>query len=252
MPRHGICVGLVSGKGGAGKTSLTAGIGAALAQLGNRTLCVDCDVGLRNLDLAMGLTEQSLMDFTDVAAGRCTLEEAVVEHPLQPGLFLLNAPAQETIDLVTRTQMKALAAHIRTHFDFCLADAPAGMGDGFSLVTAAADRIALVAALDPLSIRDAQRIVMELAAFPVGHARLIVNRVRLRPFRRADLTVDDVMDQAGLPLLGLVPESDAFPQSLRDGLPVTLRYPHSIAARACRRIARRMTGEAVKLPPVYR
>lgn len=251
MPRDGVCIGIVSGKGGVGKTSLTAAVGASLARLGRRTLCVDCDAGLRNLDLVMGLTEQSLMDFTDVAAGRCTLEEAVSEHPRQAGLYLLNAPAFGGDSLI-KSQMRALADHIRRHFDFCLLDAPAGMGAAFDLVTAAANQILLVTQLDPLSVRDAQRVVMELSGFPSGDAFLIINRVRPFSLRPPELTVDDVMDQAGLPLMGLVSDDGAFAQALRRGLPVTLSAPDCAASRDCTRIARRLIGESVKLPFFYR
>ncbi|MBQ9521688.1 MAG: AAA family ATPase [Oscillospiraceae bacterium] len=248
MPQQGICIGFVSGKGGTGKTSLVAGIGAALAETGKRTLCVDCDTEFRNLDLVMGLTEQSLMDFTDVAAGRCTLEEAVTEHPARRGLFLLNAPIRGG-ERVTKMEMNALAAHIRKHFDFCLMDAPPGMGDSFGLVSGAADRMLLVAEMNPLSVRDAQRVVTELDAFPPGDVRLIVNRVCLSPFRRPELTIDDIMDGAGLPLAGLVPEDDAVLKALCHG---TLIKPDSAAGRACRNIAQRIGGEYVPLPRMYR
>ena len=251
MPYQGICIGFVSGKGGTGKTALLAGIGAALAEMGKRTLCMDCDADFRNLDLAMGLTEQSLMDFSDVAAGRCTLEEAVTEHPARPGLFLLNAPVRGG-EPVSQIEMQTLAAHIRQHFDFCLMDAPSGMGTGFGLVINSADRILLVAQTDPLSVRNAQRVVMELDAFPPGEARLIVNRVGLSPFRRPEVTIDDVMDRVGLPLMGLVPEDETVLKSLRRGTPLTLIKPEGAASRACRNIARRLDGETVPLPRAYR
>lgn len=253
MPGQGVCIGFVSGKGGTGKTALLTGIGAALARLGKQTLCMDCDMDFRNLDLAMGLTEQSLMDFTDVAAGRCTLADAVTEHPLQAGLFLLNAPARAD-ELLMKTQMKALSAHIRRHFDYCLMDAPPGLGDGFRLVTEAADRVFVVAELNPLSQRAAQRVTLELERFPSDAARLIVNRVNVRrfAFRKPEITVDDLMDTAGLPLMGLVPEDEAVSLAFSKGLPVTLYSPDSAAAKACRNIARRVTGEAVKLPRLYR
>ena len=250
MSGQGICVGIVSGKGGTGKTSLTAGIGAALAKLGKRTLCMDCG-NLRNLDLAMGLTEQSLMDFTDVAAGRVALKNAVAEHPLQPGLFLLNAPASGGVASLTRPEMDALADEIKSGFDFCLMDAPSGMGGAFPLILSASDRVLVVCGLDPLSARDAQRVVMELDAFPSDAARLIVNRFDASPFRRREITVDDVMDEAGLPLMGLVPQDGAVSRALGRGAPVTLSEPNSAASRACERIARRLNGESVKIPRPY-
>lgn len=250
MSGQGICVCFASGKGGAGKTSLAAGIGAALAALGKRVLCVDCDP-LRNLDLAMGMAEQAFMDFGDVAAGRAALEEAAVEHPRRPGLFLLNAPAfgGETL---SGGDMRALAAQIRARFDFCLLDAPAGVGEAFRLALAASDRVLVVAGADALSRRAAQRVSMELGAFPAGAARLIVNRVRPAPFRAPETTVDDIMDYAGLPLMGLVPEDAAFSRALRRGLPVTVAEPKSAASRACARIARRVAGENAGIPPLYR
>ncbi len=248
MSLRGVCIGFLSGKGGTGKTSLLAGIGAALAQLGGRVLCMDCD-SLRGLDLAMGLTEQALMDFTDVASGRVALKDAVAEHPLQPGLFLLNAPASGGL---TPSEMRALAGHIRSLFDFCLMDAPPGLGGAVRLVIGAADRVLLVCNADPLSRRSAQRVVMELDAFPSGAARLIANGVKPSPFRAPDVTIDDIMDEVGLPLMGLVPQDEAFARALKRGLPVTLAEPKSAAARACFRIARRISGQDVKIPPPYR
>ena len=122
----GQCIAVVSGKGGTGKTSFTAGVGAALNLSGKRVLCLDCDIGLRNLDLALGLTDRALMDFTDVAQGRCTLEEAAVEHPLLPGLFLLTAPMRLRTPVVTEEEMARLLEEVREKFDYCLLDAPAG------------------------------------------------------------------------------------------------------------------------------
>ena len=136
----GQCIAVVSGKGGTGKTSFTAGVGEALALSGRRVLCLDCDVGLRNLDLALGLSDRALMDFSDVAQGRCSLESAVVEHPRLPGLFLLTAPVRTRGRPVTETQMADLLAEVRKRYDFCLLDAPAGLGTGFLLATASADR----------------------------------------------------------------------------------------------------------------
>ena len=140
MKSPGQCIAVVSGKGGTGKTSFTAGVGAALAQSGRRVLCLDCDIGLRNLDLALGLSDRTLMDFSDVAQGRCTLDLAAVEHPKVPGLFLLTAPARLRGRPVSEAQMTALLQEVRKQFDFCLLDAPAGLGTGFQLATCGADR----------------------------------------------------------------------------------------------------------------
>ena len=144
MERLGQCIAVVSGKGGTGKTSFTAGVGAALALHKRRVLCLDCDTALRNLDLALGLSDRALMDFSDVAQGRCTLENAVVEHSKIPGLYLLTAPVRSRGRPVTETQMADLLAEVRKRYDYCLLDAPAGLGSGFQLAVYGADRAVVV------------------------------------------------------------------------------------------------------------
>ena len=177
MERRGQCIAVVSGKGGTGKTSFVSSVATALARDGKRTLCLDCDIGLRNLDLALGLSDVALMDFSDVAQDRCSLEAAVVEHPAQPGLFLLTAPTRLRGRPVSEEQMAALLAEVRKRFDFCLLDSPAGLEAGFRLATCAADRCVVVTTADATSLRDAQHTVMELQRFPVGTLHLVVNRL---------------------------------------------------------------------------
>ena len=237
----GQCIAVVSGKGGTGKTSFTAGVGAALNLTGKRVLCLDCDIGLRNLDLALGLTDRALMDFTDVAQGRCSLEEAVVEHPKLPGLFLLTAPMRIRGRAVTEEEMAALLKTVREQFDYCLLDAPAGLGLGFRLATCAADRCVVVTTSDATSLRDAQHTVMELHRFPAGTLHLVVNRVRKKLLRSMHATIDDAMDKAGLPLLGVVPEDDALLVCLNRGTPLLLADSPQ-AAMAYRNIAKRILG----------
>ena len=245
---RGQCVGVVSGKGGTGKTSFVVGAASALALRGKRSLCLDCDVGLRNLDLAMGLTDRAVMDFTDVAAGRCSLEEAAVEHPRLPGLFLLNAPVRGRSDEATEEGIRVLLNAVREQFDFCLLDAPAGLGPGFDLATCGADRVVVITVSDPAALRDAQHTVMRLDRFPPGSVHLVVNRMRRKLMRDARATIDDAMDQAGLPLLGVVPEDDALPLALSRETPLAVFAPQSPAARAYRNIASRMLGEYTPLP----
>jgi len=242
----GQCIAVVSGKGGTGKTSFTAGVGTALALDGRRTLCLDCDVGLRNLDLALGLSDRALMDFSDVAQGRCRLEDAVVEHPKVKNLFLLTAPARLRGRPVTEREMAALLAEIRSRFDFCLLDAPAGLESGFRLATCSADRCVVVTTPEASSLRDAQHTVMELNRFPRGTLHLVVNRVRSKMLRSMHATIDDAIDSAGLPLLGVVPEDDRLPLSLNRGVPLLLSGS-SAAAVAYQNIARRITGARVPL-----
>ena len=242
----GQCIAVVSGKGGTGKTSFTAGVGTALALSGKRVLCLDCDVGLRNLDLALGLSDRALMDFSDVAHRRCPLEMAVVEHPKIPGLFLLTAPARIDSATVTEAEMKALLRQVRGSFDYCLLDAPAGLGSGFRLAKCGADRCVVVTTTDASSLRDAQHTVMELSDFGPGKVHLVVNRVRKKMLRSMHATIDDAIDKAGLPLLGVVPEDDDLPLSLHQGVPLLLRSNYHAAA-AYKNIAKRLQGQRAPL-----
>ena len=226
MTSQGTCIAVVSGKGGTGKTSFVSGVGTALAQSGRRVLCLDCDIGLRNLDLALGLS--------------------VVEHPKVSGLYLLTAPVSNRGRPVTETQMISLLQEVRRRFDFCLLDAPAGLGTGFRLATCGADRCVVVTCTDASSLRDAQHTVMELNRFPAGRLHLVVNRVRKKLLRQLHATIDDAIDKAGLPLLGVVPEDDALPLCLNRGIPVPLAGSQ-LSAAAYRNIARRIQGERVPL-----
>ena len=243
---RGQCIAVVSGKGGTGKTSLVSSVGAALALGGRRVLCLDCDVGLRNLDLALGLADQALMDFSDVAQQRCPLDSAVVEHPKLSGLFLLTAPVRSRGQPVTEQQMTRLLEEIRGRYDYCLLDAPAGLGSGFSLAASGADRCIVVTTADASSLRDAQHTVMELHRFPAGSLHLVVNRVRKKMLRQLHATIDDAIDRAGLPLIGVVPEDDALPLCLNQGTPLLLSSSQG-AATAYRNIARRIQGEKIPL-----
>lgn len=241
----GQVIAVVSGKGGTGKTSFTALVGSALAEMGHRTLCLDCDVGLRNLDLALGMSDSALMDFTDVILSRATLEQAAVRHPRCDRLYLLTAPVGLHEDIRT-SEMKGLLDEVRSRFDYCLIDSGAGLGDAFRLATCAADRAVVVATTDPTSLRDAQRTVMELRDYPNGRLHLVVNRVRRKLLKALSSNIDDAIDAAGLPLLGVIPEDEGIPIALgRSALTVFSR--ESSAEIACRNIARRLTGEHVPL-----
>lgn len=242
----GKVIAVVSGKGGTGKTSFTTLTGMALAQLGKKTLLLDCDIGLRNLDLYLGVSDRALMDFTDVIAGRTTLAQAVVRHPLYPNLYLLTAPVSFGVRLPSKREMQRLIDEIRRHFDFCLIDAAAGIGEAFALATCCADRAVVVTTNDPSSLRDAQRTVMELHRFPSGQLHLVVNRVRRKLLQSLHTTIDDAIDAAGLPLLGVIPEDENVPAVLGRGLSQRLKY-RSGALCACENIARRLCGERVRL-----
>ena len=200
---------VASGKGGTGKTSLVAGVGAALAAAGHRTLCIDADIGLRNLDIVLGMTDRVLMNFADVIEGRCTLEKAAAQHPQLQQLYLLTAPMSLSPGQIQAEQMRTLLQKAREQFAFCLLDAPAGIGSGFRLSASSADRAIIVTTTDSSSLRDAQRAVMELSEYPQLRSKhLVVNRVEKRLLRKLHRNIDDAIDTAGLPLIGVVPEDE--------------------------------------------
>ena len=242
----GQVIAVVSGKGGTGKSSFTAGVGSALALMGYKVLCVDCDVGLRNLDLSLGMADRALMDFSDVISGRCSLSDAVVPHPRIRGLHLLTAPVHLREEDADVSRMKGLVQTLKEEFDFCLMDAPAGLGLGFQLAVCGADRAVVVAGTDPSSLRDAQHTVSQLRAFPTGRLHLAVNRVRKKLLRTLHATIDDAIDAAGLPLIGVIPEDDALILALNHGIPLLLTDTHC-AAQAYRNIANRLSGKKTPL-----
>lgn len=242
----GQVIAVVSGKGGTGKTSFTANVGMALAQLGHPTLCLDCDVGLRNLDIALAMTDRAMMDFTDVMAGGCSLDEASAQHPLQKNLFLLTAPARIGSLNIDRERFREIFPEIRKKFDYCLVDAPAGLGAGFQLALTGADRAVVVTTTEESSLRDAQRTVMELHDMPNGHLHMVVNRCKKKLLRSLHQTIDDAIDKAGLPLLGVIPEDETMPLYAGRGTPL-LMTNNDCAAKAYRNIARRIDGQRVRL-----
>ena len=239
----GTSVMVTSGKGGTGKTALTAGVASCLAALGRRVLCIDVDVGLRNLDIALGMSDRAVIDFSDVMEHRCPLLTAAAEHPQIRGLFLLTAPLS-LINLDLKG-FRDVIDEARDYYDFIFLDSPAGLGDGFQLAMYAADRAIVVSATEPAALRDAQRVVTQLSQLETIH--LVVNRVRPRLLRRQNTTIDDAMDTAGLPLLGLVPEDPKVVLAATEGRPLAQLGARRGAVRAYENIARRLTGQLVPL-----
>ena len=239
---------VLSGKGGTGKTSVCAGIASALAESGARVLCIDCDVGLRNLDISLGMSDSGALSFLDVCSGAYPLERAE-KHPLWPGLSFLTAPMNCGIEEIDPVAFGEMLQSARKLFDYVLLDAPAGVDAGFRLVTGAADRFLVVTGAGPAAIRDASRVsdLLELAGR--RNVRLIVNRVDREMLSTVRLTIDDVMDLSGLPLIGVVLEDPNVTLAASFGQPL-LRYARRCdAAKAFRRIARRLQGfpEPMKL-----
>ena len=216
-----------------------------LALMGRRVLCIDMDIGLRNLDISLGLNDRALMDFSDVALGRCPLARAAVDHPTLKGLSLLTAPMALPASL-TADKVRALLDTARTMYDYILIDSPAGLGTGFRLATCGADRALVIATNDTSSLRDAQRTVGELEG--VRQVHLVMNRIQLKLLRRLRTTIDDAMNTAGLPLLGVVPEDPQVILCANLGEPLVTRGKRG-AALACWNIAQRLEGLQV---PVMR
>ena len=239
----GTAIMVTSGKGGTGKTSLTAGVAACLAALGQRVLCMDLDIGLRNLDIALGLADRAVMDFSDVMKHRCPLHPAAIEHPDIRGLYLLTAPLSlEQLDLAA---FRALVEDAKDCFDFVFMDSPAGLGDGFQLAMAAADRAIVVSATDPAALRDAQMAVSQLIG-RVHQLHLVMNRVQPKLMGKLRTSIDNAMDAAGLPLLGVVPEDQTVTMAAASGVPMVL-MSHKGAAPAYLNIARRLLGRRIPL-----
>ena len=236
-------ISITSGKGGTGKTSITGGVACSLALMGKTVLCVDMDVGLRNLDISLGLNDRALMDFSDVALGRCPLSRAAVEHPEISGLSLLTAPMALPASL-TAEKVRALLSTARTMYDYVLVDSPAGLGTGFRLAVCGADRVLVVSTNDASSLRDAQRTVAELEHIRQVH--LIMNRIQSKLLRKLRATIDDAMDTAGLPLIGVVPEDPHVILCANLGRPLTSRGQRG-AALACQNIARRLEGRHIPI-----
>ncbi len=236
---------ITSGKGGTGKTSLTGGVASCLAALGRQVLCVDMDIGLRNLDLTLGMSDRALMDFTDVLSGRTTLKKAATPHPVIHGLSLLTAPLTVPRDTITEEALRAFLLQAKESYDYVLMDSPAGLGGGFRMSVCGADRAIVVSTTDASALRDAQRTVGELTR-TMRHIHLVVNRIQPKLLRQLHTTIDDAMDTAGLPLLGIVPEDPQVMLAANRGEPLILMARWG-AARAYLNIARRLEGERVPL-----
>lgn len=237
----GELIAIVSGKGGTGKTSLCAGMAQALAEKGEKVLCIDCDVGMRNLDIALGLSHLGALSFQE--AVEYGLDKAA-QHPDFPGIRFLTAPMNCPVSAVDPADFGALWQQARQQFDYILLDAPAGIEAGFHLAACHADRIVVVAGSDPASVRDAGRAGQLLHTMGKDNVRLIVNRIDTRTVKAMGLTVDDIMDRTGLPLLGIVPEDPEVVLAAAFEKPL-LKYTKKGAAAACRRIAQRIQGRRV-------
>ena len=237
----GELIAILSGKGGTGKTSVCAAIATALAADGKKVLCIDCDVGLRNLDISLAMSDSGALNFMDVCLGTYELSQAS-EHPHFPGLYFLTAPGNCQADSIDREQFGEFMWDAKREFDYILLDAPAGVEAGFKLAASFADRCIVVTGPGPASVRDASRVGDLLELMGKTNVRLIVNRVSNRLVAATATTVDDVMDMAGLPLLGVVPEDPNVTLAATHNRPLLMYNCRSAAATACTRISKRLQG----------
>ena len=238
---------ITSGKGGVGKTTATANLGAALAMRGQRVVAIDADIGLRNLDVAMGLENRIVYDLVDVVEGRCRLRQAMVRDKRLAELYLLPAAQTRDKTAVQPEQMIEVCGHLRSDYDFVLIDSPAGIEQGFRNAIAPADEAIIVTTPEVSAVRDADRIIGLIEAAEKDSMKLLINRIRPEMVRREDmLNIDDVLDILAIDLLGVVPEDEKVIISTNRGRPLVLEN-HARAGQAFSNVARRLLGEEVPL-----
>jgi len=236
---------VTSGKGGVGKTTATANLGVALARMNKKVVVIDADIGLRNLDVVMGLENRIVYDLVDVIEGRCKLRQAMIKHKQFADLYLIPAAQTRDKTAVSPADMIQLADKLRPEVDFILIDSPAGIERGFRNAVAPADDVLIVTNPEVSAVRDADRIIGLLEAANKGPGRLILNRVKIDMIRRGEmLSADDVTDILAIKLIGIVPEDENVVPASNSGTPVTLNE-NSRAGLAFRNIARRLNGENV-------
>jgi septum site-determining protein MinD len=244
MPARVITV--TSGKGGVGKTTTTANLSAALANMQKRVVCIDADIGLRNLDLILGVENRIVFDLVDVVEGRAKVRQAMIRHKQYQELQIIPAAQTRDKTAVSPQQMTSVVNELRPDFDYIVIDCPAGIERGFRNAIAPADEVLIVTNPEVSAVRDADRIIGMLEAdgrkLP---ARLIINRVKTEMVRRGDmLSADDVLDILSIQLIGLIPEDENILIAGNRGLP----DPSTRAGQAFRDVARRLMGEEVPFP----
>ena len=212
---------ITSGKGGVGKTTTTANVGTGLAKEGKKVVLIDTDIGLRNLDVVMGLENRIVYNLVDVIEGNCRLKQALIKDKRYPNLFLLPSAQTRDKDAVTPEQMVALTAELKEEFDYILLDCPAGIEQGFKNAIAGADRSIVVTTPEVSAVRDADRIIGLLEANEIGTIELVVNRLRPDMVRRGDMmSSEDVVEILAVDLLGVVPDDENIVIATNQGEPL--------------------------------
>jgi septum site-determining protein MinD len=236
---------VTSGKGGVGKTTTTANLAVALALGGQKVVCIDGDIGLRNLDVVLGLENRIVYDLVDVVEGRCRIRQAMIRDKRLPELFLIPAAQTRDKSAVTPSDMVRLCDELRPDFDWILIDSPAGIERGFRNAIAPADIAIVITNPEVAAVRDADRIIGLIEAEEKGPARLVINRIKPEMVRRGDmLNIDDVLELLAIELIGVVPDDEAVVMGTNRGTPVALDGK-SRAGQAFRNIAHRLRGNQV-------
>lgn len=237
---------VTSGKGGVGKTTSTANVGAGLATLGNKVVLIDTDIGLRNLDVVLGLENRIVYNLVDVVEGNCRIKQALIKDKRYQNLYLLPSAQTRDKTSVTPEQMKKLTDELREEFDYIILDCPAGIEQGFKNAIAGADRALVVTTPEVSAIRDADRIIGLLEADEMKKIDLIVNRIRMDMVKRGDMmSIDDVIEILAINIIGAVPDDENIVVSTNNGEPLV--GSSSLAGQAFLNICKRVMGEEVEL-----
>ncbi|GBG56464.1 septum site-determining protein MinD [bacterium BFN5] len=238
---------VTSGKGGVGKTTTTANLGTGFALMGKKVVLVDADIGLRNLDVVMGLENRIVYDLVDVTEGNCRLKQALIRDKRYETLYLLPAAQTRDKTAVSPDQMKQLCQELAQEFDYVIIDCPAGIEQGFKNAIAGADRAVIVTTPEVSAVRDADRIIGLLESEGKSNPKLIVNRIRPKMVKKGDMMdIDDIIEILAVDLLGIIPEDEYIVISTNRGEPA-ITNPVSLASTAYKNIVRRLMGENVPL-----